>query len=431
MTCRLVQRLRVPFDYPVIFTRGLFVPANPLFRDTLDRLKEKRRHRLMVVLDSGVRRTCPELPALITRYVRAHRARLDLAGAIVTVGGGERSKDSLGTATRLVRAMQTRHLCRHSVVVVIGGGSILDVAGFAASLVHRGLRVVRVPTTVAAQNDVGVGVKTGVDAFGAKNFLGTFAPPFAVLNDFDFLDRLPRREWIAGISEAFKVALIKDKTFFAFLCRQAVRLNQGDRHAMERLVVRCARLHLDHIRSGGDPFETGSARPLDFGHWSAHQLEVMSGYGLRHGEAVAIGIALDMVIAWRLGFVTRADLDALLAGLASAGLPVWNPLLEARGPRGRLRILDGLEAFREHLGGDLSLSLPRPVGRCTEIHTLGPAQITAAIRHLRPASASLASFHPRRASAHNPTGGRACCAPRTATRRPSQKMRRIGVACHD
>jgi 3-dehydroquinate synthase len=268
-------------------------------------------------------------------------------------------------------------------VIVIGGGSVLDAAGFAASLVHRGLRVVRVPTTVAAQNDVGVGVKTGVDAFGAKNFIGTFAPPFAVLNDFDFLDRLPHREWIAGISEAFKVALIKDKAFFTFLCRQAAALNRGARPAMERLVVRCARLHLDHIRRGGDPFETGSARPLDFGHWSAHHLEVMSGYRLRHGEAVAIGIALDMVIAWRLGFVTRTDLDALLAGLTSTGLPVWTPWLETRGPRGRLEILDGLEAFREHLGGDLSLSLPLPVGRCTEIHTLRPTQVTTAIRYLK------------------------------------------------
>lgn len=387
MTQCLHQRLLVPFDYPVVFTRGLFTPANPLFSNTVDRLKEKRRHRLMVCLDSGVRRTHPELPGQIARYVRAHRAHLELAGPIVTVGGGERSKDNLGTATRLVRAMNSRHLCRHSVVVVIGGGSVMDVTGFAASLVHRGLRLVRVPTTVAAQNDVGVGVKTGVDAFGAKNFLGTFAPPFAVLNDFDFLDRLPHREWIAGISEAFKVALIKDKAFFRFLCRQAALLNRGDRPAMERLVVRCARLHLDHIRRGGDPFETGSARPLDFGHWSAHQLEVMSGYQMRHGEAVAVGIALDMVIAWRLGFVTRADLDALLHGLTSAGLPIWTPLLETRGPRGRPTLLDGLAAFREHLGGDLSLSLPHPVGRCTEIHTLRPAEVVIAIRQLKQAAA--------------------------------------------
>jgi len=376
------QRLRVPYDYPVVFTRGLFEPTNPLLADSIDRLHEHRRHRLMACIDSGVLRAHPDLPRRLTAYARAHRARLELAGPIVTVGGGERSKDSLGTATRLVRAIQARRLCRHSVVLIIGGGSVLDVAGFAASLVHRGVRVVRVPTTVAAQDDVGVGVKTGVDAFGAKNFLGTFAPPFAVINDLDFLDRLPHREWVAGLSEAFKVALIKDKSFFTFLCRNAAALNARDRAAMDEAVIRCARLHLDHIRRGGDPFETGSARPLDFGHWSAHQLEVMSHYRLRHGEAVAIGIALDMVIAWRLGFVKRQDLDALLAGLRACGLPVWTPFLVARARNGTLAILNGLESFREHLGGDLTLSLPCPVGRRTEIHELKRSLVAAAIRYL-------------------------------------------------
>lgn len=379
---RMVQRLRVPFDYPVVFTRGLFEPANPALAETVDRLHERRRHRVMVCIDSGVLRKLPRLPAHVARYLRVHRDRLQQAGPIVTVRGGERSKDSLSTASRLVRAMQARRLCRHSVVAVIGGGSVLDVTGFAASLVHRGLRVVRVPTTVAAQDDVGVGVKTGVDAFGAKNFLGTFAPPFAVLNDFDFLDALPDREWIAGISEAFKVALIKDRPFFGWLCRNAAALRQRDRSSMERLVVRCARLHLDHIRRGGDPFETGSARPLDFGHWSAHQLEVMSGYDLRHGEAVSIGIALDMVVAWRLGFVGRADLDALLGALTDCGLPVWSPLLERRCRDGRLAVIRGLEAFREHLGGELTLSLPCPVGRRREIHRLPDSLVKAAVRHL-------------------------------------------------
>ncbi len=383
----LTQRLRVPYDYPVVFTRGLFAPGNPLLAQAIARLGEKRRHRVMVCLDSGVRRACPELPRLVTRYVHAHGAVLEKAGDLLTVTGGERSKDSLATTRRLVRAMHARRLCRHSVVLVIGGGSVLDAVGFAASLVHRGLRVVRIPTTVAAQDDVGVGVKTGVDVFGAKNFLGTFAPPFAVLNDLDFLDRLPDREWIAGISEAFKVALIKDRPFFRWLCRNAERLNRRDRRAMEHLVVRCARLHLDHIRRGGDPFETGSARPLDFGHWSAHQLEVMSGYRLRHGEAVSIGIALDMVVARRLGFVTRDDVTELLAGLATCGLPVWTPLLEARAPRGRLMILNGLEAFREHLGGELTLSLPCPVGRRKEIHRLPASAVTAAIRELKRAIA--------------------------------------------
>lgn len=388
-----VQQLAVPFDYPVVFTRRLFDPANSELVEAIDRLREGRRHRVMVLLDSGVRRAAPSLPGRIERYIRVHRERLELAGPVLSLRGGEQSKEDLATTLRLVRAMHARRLCRHSVVMIVGGGGVLDSAGFAASLVHRGLRVVRVPTTVVAQNDVGVGVKTGVDAMGAKNFLGTFAPPFAVLNDLDFLDLLSPRDWVAGISEAFKVALIKDRAFFGFLCRNAERLRQRDRDAMQHLVTRCARLHLDHIRTGGDPFETGSARPLDFGHWSAHQLEVMSGYRLRHGEAVAIGIALDMVVAWKAGFVSRADLDALLRGLTDAGLPVWSPLLEVRASHGRLKILEGLSAFREHLGGELTLSLPCPVGHRTEIHELRPARVAAALRHLS-ARVSASTPHP-------------------------------------
>jgi 3-dehydroquinate synthase len=406
--------LRVPFDYPVVFTRGLFAADSPLLADTIARLGgsapkqggashkvdravparsyaagtaastrvKGRRRRVLVCIDAGVAASLPALPTHIRRYFRTHFRQLELAGPIEILRGGEAAKHELHMVTRIVRWIAGRRLCRHSVVMAIGGGSVLDVAGFAASLAHRGLRLVRVPTTVEAQNDVGVGVKTGIDYLGAKNFLGTFAPPFAVLNDLDFLDTLPTRDWIAGIAEAFKVALIKDRRFFLALCRDAGRLRRRDRAAMERLVITCARLHLDHIRAGGDPFETGSARPLDFGHWSAHQLEVMSGYRLRHGEAVAIGIALDMVVAWKLGLVARADLDNLLDALTASGLPVWSPLLKRRTRAGRLAILDGLTAFREHLGGELTLSLPGPVGRCREIHHLRPSQVAAAIRHL-------------------------------------------------
>jgi 3-dehydroquinate synthase len=279
--------------------------------------------------------------------------------------------------------MAERKLCRHSVVMVIGGGSLLDVMGFAASLVHRGLRVVRVPTTVVAQNDVGVGVKTGIDYLGAKNFLGTFAPPFAVLNDFDFLDALSQRDWVAGISEAFKVAMIKDRRFFRFLCIHAASLRQRDRAAMEKLVITCARLHLDHIRRGGDPFETGNARPLDFGHWSAHQLEVMSGYALRHGEAVAIGLALDAFYAAAKGLLPAAELGALLAGLRESGLPIWHRVLSRQEPDGSLTVLRGLEKFREHLGGELTVTLPAPVGKRIEVHELDHHTLTEGVAFLK------------------------------------------------
>jgi 3-dehydroquinate synthase len=364
------QRLSVPFDFPVLFTRNAFSPEDPLLAKTIARLHENRRHRVMVCLDKGAANTWPRGETLIRAYFKAHSKTLELAGPIELVAGGERAKQDLTAVTRLIKLMAARNLDRQSVVLIIGGGSVLDMVGLAASLVHRGLRVIRMPTTVAGQNDVGVGVKTGIDLFGTKNFLGTFAPPFAVINDLDFLDRLPDRDWIAGIAEAFKVAMIKDRRFFKFLCEHAIRLRTRDRAAMEHLVVKCARLHLDHIRTGGDPFETGSARPLDFGHWSAHQLEVMSHYRLRHGEAVSIGIALDSYYAMRLGLIKQSELTALTTGLRDAGLPVWHPLLTTRRRDGSLSILAGLTRFQEHLGGPLTITLPAPIGRRTEIHSM-------------------------------------------------------------
>jgi len=376
------QRLTVPFDFPVLFTRKAFSPADPLLAKTIDRLDEKRRHRVMVCLDEGAAKAWPRAETIIRSYFKAHSTILELAGPIELVAGGERAKQDLTAVTRLIKRMAARNLDRQSVVLIIGGGSVLDMVGLAASLVHRGLRVIRMPTTVAGQNDVGVGVKTGIDLFGTKNFLGTFAPPFAVVNDLDFLDRLPERDWIAGIAEAFKVAVIKDRRFFKFLCDHAVRLRTRNRAAMEHLVVECARLHLDHIRTGGDPFETGSARPLDFGHWSAHQLEVMSHYRLRHGEAVAIGIALDAYYAMRLGLIKHSELTALTTGLRDAGLPVWHRLLTTRSRAGSLSILAGLTRFQEHLRGPLTITLPASIGRRTEIHEMKVKILTEGIRYL-------------------------------------------------
>lgn len=376
------QRLTVPFDFPVLFTRNAFSPADPLLAQTIARLHENRRHRVMVCLDKGAAKAWPRGEAIIRSYFKAHSKILELAGPIEHIAGGERAKQDLTAVTRLIKRMAARQLDRQSVVLIIGGGSVLDMAGLAASLVHRGLRVIRMPTTVAGQNDVGVGVKTGIDLFETKNFLGTFAPPFAVVNDHDFLDRLPERDWIAGIAEAFKVAVIKDRRFFKFLCDHAIRLRTRDRSAMEHLVVECARLHLDHIRTGGDPFETGSARPLDFGHWSAHQLEVMSHYRLRHGEAVAIGIALDAYYAMRLGLIKHRELTALTTGLRNTGLPVWHRLLTTRSRDGSLSILAGLARFQEHLGGPLTITLPARIGRRTEIHEMKTRILAEGIRYL-------------------------------------------------
>jgi 3-dehydroquinate synthase len=268
-------------------------------------------------------------------------------------------------------------------VLAVGGGALLDMVGYAAATAHRGVRLVRVPTTVLSQNDSGIGVKNSVNAFGKKNFLGTFAPPFAVFNDFTFLTTLSDRDWRAGISEAIKVALLKDAAFFAFLEEHATALVERDMTAMQWLVYRCAELHLEHIATSGDPFELGSSRPLDFGHWAAHKLEQLSNYELRHGEAVGIGLALDATYAHLVGLLPKADWQRILDLILASGLPLYAHELDMSALDGNRAILAGMEEFREHLGGRLTIMLLEGIGRGIEVHEMDPGLILASMTRLK------------------------------------------------
>jgi 3-dehydroquinate synthase len=377
------ERFSVPFDYPVYFTREVFHPENALLASVLDRRHEARRHRALVYVDAGVASAHPRLIQQIKEYFHDRPKSLELASSPEVIPGGEVAKRSWERVRDVMWTIGNHHLCRQSFVIAVGGGSVLDMVGFATSLVHRGLRLVRVPTTVLAQSDAGVGVKNGMDEHGAKNYVGTFAPPFAVLNDFAFLATLEDKDWTGGIVEAFKVAIIKDAAFFDFLCASAGRLRARDQAAMETLIRRTAVLHLEHIRTGGDPFEFGAARPLDFGHWSAHKLEAMSGYTLGHGRAVAIGIAIDSFYAMRQGLISADELEHIITALLECGLPVWDNLLEERAADGILAFLDGLDQFREHLGGTLTVTLPKRIGAKVEVHQIHTDVVEQAIAYLK------------------------------------------------
>jgi len=255
--------------------------------------------------------------------------------------------------------------------------------GLAAATAHRGVRHVRIPTTTLAQCDSGVGVKNGINAFGKKNFIGTFAPPFAVINDFLMLASLSPRDKRAGYAEAVKVALIRDAEFFEELERDAARLREFDPVAMQRLIHRCAELHLDHISTSGDPFETGSARPLDFGHWSAHKLEQLSEYKIRHGEAVAIGLALDTIYSRDAGYIDASSAERVLSLLEALGFELFASELRHSNSEHSLLVLEGLEEFREHLGGELTITLINAIGRGFEIHEMNLPRVIRAIEELR------------------------------------------------
>lgn len=375
------QSFSVPVSYPVVFTRNAFCVDNPGLLERLATGTSSKRRVLMVV-DEGVARAFPGYTARAETWFSRHHDKLDLVAPPEVVSGGEAIKNDYRRVMSLVDMMLEHHLCRHSVVLVVGGGAVLDAVGFAASLVHRGLRLVRMPSTTLAQNDAGIGVKNGMNLHGGKNTIGVFAAPFGVLNDLDLLDGLDDTNWRAGISEAFKVAMIKDAAFFRELCRLAPRLAERDPSAMERLVVRCAALHLDHIATSGDPFELGSARPLDFGHWAAHKIESLGNYRTGHGAAVAVGLAVDSLYASRIGWLDPADAQRLLEALSVCGFDLARPELRVCLGDGRPAVLQGLEEFREHLGGTLTLSLPRPLGQKDEIHAVDENLMTEILREV-------------------------------------------------
>ena len=292
------QEVVVRFQYPVRFTQGLFDLRNTTLRDVV---QADGPARLLVVVDDGVAAAHPTLVDDVRLYCAAHDDALALAAAPLVVAGGEAIKNHGGPVDEIRAAIDIHGVDRHSYVMAIGGGAVLDAVGYAAATAHRGVRLIRVPTTVLSQDDSGVGVKTGINAFGKKNFVGSFAPPHAVLNDFDLLLTLTDRDWLSGISEAMKVALLKDAPFFAWIEHHAGDLTGRSLAAMAHMIHRSAELHLQHIATSGDPFELGSSRPLDFGHWAAHKLEQLSHHRLRHGEAVAVGIALDSTYSYLTG----------------------------------------------------------------------------------------------------------------------------------
>jgi 3-dehydroquinate synthase len=373
----LIERtIQVSWQHRVLFTEHVFDPANPTLRDNLSRDEHNSPRRALVVVDEALARADSGLVAGIETYFKSSPPAATLAAPPILCAGGEQSKASWTAVADLHAAIDRHHIDRHSYLIAVGGGALLDMAGLAAATAHRGVRHIRIPTTTLSQCDSGVGVKNGINAFGKKNFIGTFAPPFAVINDFQLLATLSDRDKRAGFIEALKVACIRSREFFERLEQDGLALAQFQPDAMRGLIRRCAELHMDHIAKNGDPFEFGSARPLDFGHWAAHKLEQMSGFTLRHGEAVAVGIALDVIYARRTGFLSPVNAERVLQLLQTLGFALFHPDLQ------RDELLLGLEEFREHLGGRLAITLLRDIGVGFEVNEMDAGLIREAIVEL-------------------------------------------------
>ena len=378
------------YRHQIHFTDHAFSPSNPLLRDVLVNRELGRVHKVLLVIDESLAKGQPDLLPQIEAYFAAFSDTLRLVRSPFVVEGGEQVKNDYHHVSDIQTQIDRHHLDRHSYVIVVGGGALLDMAGLAASTAHRGVRHIRMPTTTLSQNDSGVGVKNGINAFGKKNFIGAFSPPFAVINDFQLLASLSPRDKRAGYIEAVKVALIRDAAFFDELERDSDALRQFEAPAMRRLIYRCAELHVNHIATSGDPFEFGSARPLDFGHWVAHKLEQLSEYRIRHGEAVAIGIAVDVLYAKRMRFLSAKSAERILALIEALGFELFANEVTHTDSDGNFLVIRGLEEFREHLGGELSITLLKEIGQGFEVHDMNVPEVIQSIHDLGARAASRA-----------------------------------------
>jgi len=383
------KNIRLENSHTVFFTRESFSTKNNTLAEILQPKLEGRRTKTLAFVDEGIMDGNPNLIDQINSYFRSREERLNLVCPPQFIKGGEPAKNDWGLVESIWSLLNKYGMCRHSYVIIIGGGASLDLVGFAASTAHRGVRLIRFPTTTLSQGDGGVGVKNGVNFFGKKNWVGTFSVPDAVVNDFTFLHSLPKNQKRAGYVEAIKVALIRDRSFFEFIEENADSLAKFDEKVLEQVIRKSAALHLDHIASSGDPFEKGSARPLDFGHWVAHKLEQISSFKIGHGDAVAIGLSVDLTYAAHVGLVKQKTTDRILNLLEKLEFPLYNDLLFKISDQGKRVILEGLEEFREHLGGELTITLIQGIGEGIEVHAMDQSAIIKAVDDLQKLHLSL------------------------------------------
>jgi 3-dehydroquinate synthase len=357
--------IRITSKHRVRFTRNAFNLDNRLL---IDLLETNGQAKVLTFIDQGVADAFPELQTQVENYME--RMPGYVSRGTIAYQGGEDCKRDANTLQTAWDAIEKAGIDRHSYIICIGGGAFLDVIGLAAATAHRGIRLVRFPTTALSQDDSGVGVKNGINAYGKKNFLGTFAVPYAVVNDFTFLHGQPETERRAGLVEAVKVALVKDAGFFHWIEDNIEQLSVLHPHTLEETVERSALLHASHIAYGGDPFETGSSRPLDFGHWAAHKMEQLTDFELTHADAVGVGVALDSLYSWKTGRLDEDSAMRILRVLKQLKLPTWHVSLEMKADDGTRAVFKGLDEFREHLGGQLTVLLLKDLGKGEDVHAM-------------------------------------------------------------
>ncbi len=366
----------VPQTHRLRFTTDVFGEDRDVLAAVLES-SDGQAVRVQFWVDQHVADATPDLLDKINRFIDCNADRITRVGSVQFVPGGEDVKNDVHVIERMLKVFNAGELDRRSYVIAIGGGAVLDAVGFATAIAHRGLRLVRLPTTTLAQGDSGVGVKNGTNLFQKKNWMGAFAVPWAVINDAELLTTLSNRDFISGFSEAVKVSLLKDSAQFEKICQDAVQIRARNMEVALPVIKESVKMHLDHITQGGDPYEALEARPLDYGHWSAHKMEVMSGFALRHGEAVAIGVAIDTVYSSLVHGLDPSVPEKVLKCLTDLGFTLTDGSLTDVET-----LFCGLEEFRQHLGGRLTLTMLRNIGDAIDVHQVQRDKMVEAIEYV-------------------------------------------------
>jgi len=267
--------------------------------------------------------TNPTVQQLYADRVLTVLAREGFAATLVVIPDGEEYKN-LATLEKIYDALIEKGFDRTCGLAALGGGVVGDITGFAAATFLRGIPFVQVPTTLLSQVDSSVGGKTAVNHPLGKNLIGAFYQPRHVHIDVSTLESLPQREYLAGMAEVIKYGIIRDARFFAWLCEQRERLRRLDRQVLVHAVMRSCQIKADIVEI--DETESSLRAILNYGHTFGHAVETLTGYGvIKHGEAVAIGMAVAALASLELGCCTRADVEAIRALLTSFSLPVAPP----------------------------------------------------------------------------------------------------------
>ncbi|HIH2762445.1 MAG TPA: 3-dehydroquinate synthase [Candidatus Azoamicus sp. MARI] len=357
------QTFNIKYNYNIFFTTDIFNLNNKILINELNKnnLSEKK---ILILIDKNVIKFNTDIIIKINNYFKFYENSIKVVCNPIAITGGEKVKNHYLLVKYFYKLIEKYKICRQSYLIAIGGGTIQDLAGYIASTAHRGIKLIRIPTTVLSQDDSGVGVKNGINFIKKKNFIGCFSIPFSVINDYSLLQSLTFKQIIEGLAEAVKVALIKDNIFFKYIednCK-----NITEHSVLKNVIYTCAKLHAEHISKYGDPFEQTSSRPLDFGHWIAHKLESMSKYKISHGEAVGIGLIIDSTYSYLIKLLKKNEWKRIIRCMINLHMKIFCELLLKK--EKIYEIFNGVEEFREHLGGKLTITLLKAIGEKIDIN---------------------------------------------------------------